>query len=85
MEGRLSDFGGGGKGADFKRAQLSNNRGARVQFWVEVLWTILIGTAIRSQIYKSKIQKNDIVAFQTMNVSELAQRVQGMRRQKGQG
>lgn len=27
-------FGGGGEGADLKRAQL-NNRSARVQFWVE--------------------------------------------------
>lgn len=53
--------------------------------------------SIRSQIYKSRVQKNDTdreiqgleilsvkVALQTMGVDKPAWRVQGMRRLKGQ-
>lgn len=58
----------------------------------------MVEMSIRSWIYKSKIQKNDIgreiqgleilsvkMALKTMGVHELARRVQGMRRQKGKG
>lgn len=65
-----------------------------IQSWALVLWTILVEISIRSWIYKSKIQKNGIgreiegleivsvkMALQTMDMNEIAQGTQGMRRQ----